>query len=40
MSSDGQKVVEENGCISVADNAGSYKASGKSGKIVIAGSRP
>ena len=27
MSSDGQKVVEENGCISVADNAGSYKAS-------------
>ena len=38
MSSDGQKVVEENGCISVADNAGSYKASGKSGKIVIPGS--
>lgn len=38
MSYDGQKVVEENGCISVADNAGSYKASGKSGKIVIAGS--
>lgn len=38
MSSDGQKVVEENGCISVADNADSYKASGKSGKIVIAGS--
>ena len=38
MSSDGQKVVEENGCISVADGAGSYKASGKSGKIVIAGS--
>lgn len=38
MSSDGQKVVEENGCISVADNASSYKASGKSGKIVIAGS--
>lgn len=38
MSSDGQKVVEENGCISVADNAGSYKTSGKSGKIVIAGS--
>ena len=29
MSSDGQKVVEENGCISVADNAGSYKASGQ-----------
>ena len=38
MSSDGQKVVEENGCISVADNADSYNASGKSGKIVIAGS--
>ena len=38
MSSDGQKVVEENGCISVADNADSYKASGKSGQIVIAGS--
>lgn len=38
MSSDGQKVVEENGCIYVADNADSYKASGKSGKIVIAGS--
>ena len=38
MSSDGQKVVEENGCISVADNADHYKASGKSGKIVIAGS--
>ena len=38
MSSGGQKVVEENGCISVADNADSYKASGKSGKIVIAGS--
>ena len=38
MSADGQKVVEDNGYISVADNAGSYKASGKSGKIVIAGS--
>ena len=38
MSSDGQKVVEENGCISVADNADSYKASGKSGKVVVAGS--
>lgn len=38
MSAEGQKVVEDNGCISVADNAGSYTASGKSGKIVIAGS--
>lgn len=38
MSADGQKVVEENGFISVADSASAYKASGKSGKIVIAGS--
>ena len=38
MSAEGQKVVEDNGCISVADSAGSYMASGKSGKIVIAGS--
>lgn len=38
MSADGQKVVEDNGYISVADNAGSYTASGKSGKIVLAGS--
>lgn len=38
MSADGQKVVEENGFISVADGASAYKASGKSGKIVIAGS--
>ena len=38
MSAEGQKVVEDNGCISVADSAGSYTASGKSGKIVIAGS--
>ena len=37
-SADGQKVVEDNGYISVADNAGSYTASGKSGKIVLAGS--
>lgn len=38
MSSDGQKVVEENGYISVADGASSYEASGVSGKIVLAGS--
>lgn len=38
MSSDGQKVVEDNGCISVADGAAAYQASGASGKIVIAGS--
>lgn len=38
MSSDGQKVVEDNGYIAVADSASAYKASGASGKIVIAGS--
>lgn len=38
MSTDGQKVVEDNGCISVADGADAYAPSGKSGKIVIAGS--
>ena len=38
MSVEGQKVVEDNGCISVADSAGSYTASGATGKIVIAGS--
>lgn len=38
MSADGQKVIEDNGYISVADNASAYTASGKSGKIVLAGS--
>lgn len=38
MSSDGQKVVEENGYISVADGASAYEATGASGKIVLAGS--
>ncbi|MEG0505735.1 MAG: substrate-binding domain-containing protein, partial [Raoultibacter sp.] len=38
MSSDGQKVVEDNGYIAVADNAAAYTASGKSGKVVLAGS--
>ena len=38
MSSDGQKIVEEEGYISVADSAAAYTGSGQSGKIVIAGS--
>lgn len=38
MSADGQKVVEDNGYIAVADNATAYTASGKSGKVVLAGS--
>lgn len=38
MSAGGQKVVEENGYIAVADNAEAYTAAGLSGKIVIAGS--
>lgn len=38
MSTEGQKVVEDNGYISVADSATSYKASDLSGKIIIAGS--
>lgn len=38
MSSDGQKIVEEEGYISVADSAAAYAGSGQSGKIVIAGS--
>lgn len=38
MSADGQKVVEDNGYIAVADNAEAYTAAGLSGKIVIAGS--
>ena len=37
MSSDGQKIVEEEGYISVADSAAAYTGSGQSGKIVIAG---
>ncbi|MGI6046225.1 MAG: substrate-binding domain-containing protein [Eggerthellaceae bacterium] len=37
MSSDGQKVIEDNGYISVAQGE-AYKASGASGKIVVAGS--
>ncbi|WP_418252980.1 substrate-binding domain-containing protein [Gordonibacter urolithinfaciens] len=38
MSSDGQKIVEEEGYISVADSAAAYTGSDQSGKIVIAGS--
>lgn len=38
MSADGQKVVEESGYIAVDDAAKAYTASGKSGKIVVAGS--
>ena len=38
MSSDGQKIVEEEGYISVAESAAAYTGSDQSGKIVIAGS--
>lgn len=37
MSAEGQEVVDAD-CVSVADNAESYTASGKSGKVVVAGS--
>ena len=37
LSSDGQKVVEEEGCIPM-DASGSYVASGLSGKVTVAGS--
>ena len=38
MSAEGQKVVEQNGYIAAADGANPYTASGKSGKVVVAGS--
>lgn len=38
MSSDGQAVVSEENYVSVADDAQPYTASGKSGKVVVAGS--
>ncbi|WP_139650728.1 substrate-binding domain-containing protein [Raoultibacter phocaeensis] len=38
MSADGQKIVEDNGYIAVADGAEAYSGSGKSGKVVVAGS--
>ena len=37
MSSDGQKVIEEEGCVSVSSN-GAYTKTAQSGKITIAGS--
>lgn len=38
MSADGQKVVEDNGYIAVAEGASAYTPAGASGKIVVAGS--
>lgn len=38
LSSDGQKIINDNGYISVDDNAEAYTASGLSGKLVLAGS--
>lgn len=38
MSADGQKVIEDNGYIAVNEKAEAYSASGKSGKVVVAGS--
>ncbi len=38
MSSDGQQVIEKNGYIAVADGAKAYTPSGKTGKVVVAGS--
>ena len=38
LSVDGQKVVEDNGYVSVADGASAYEAAKMSGKIVVAGS--
>lgn len=38
MSADGQKVIEDNGYIAVNEKADAYSASGKSGKVVVAGS--
>lgn len=38
LSSDGQTLISDNGYISIADNAEAYKASGLSGKLVLAGS--
>lgn len=38
MSSEGQKVVEDNGYIAVDEGSSSYAPSGKSGKIAVAGS--
>ena len=38
LSQEGQKIVEDNGCISVADDAAAYAGTKPSGKIVVAGS--
>lgn len=38
MSAEGQKVVEDSGYIAIDDATDSYTASGKSGKVVVAGS--
>ena len=38
MSADGQKVLEDNGCITVAEDAAAYAGSMDSGKVVIHGS--
>lgn len=38
MSADGQKVVQEGGCVPVADDAEAYEATGMAGKVVVAGS--
>ena len=38
MSKDGQKIIEEEGYITVNDNAEAYKASGLKGTITLAGS--
>ncbi len=38
MSSDGQKIVEENGYVAVDDKAKAYSGSDQSGKVVVAGS--
>lgn len=38
MSAEGQAVIEENGCIAVAEDAAAYEAAGVTGKIVVAGS--
>lgn len=38
MSAEGQAVIEENGYVSVSDDAAAYEAAGVAGKIVVAGS--
>lgn len=38
LSQEGQKIVEDNGCISVADDSAAYAGTKPSGKIVVAGS--